>query len=287
MENPVCDDELARSRFVLTVTGFPMFNVRHLFIAAALTVAAIQPAAAQPRLGVIGGINDGGLAYGVPPNFEFTRVTNSLNAAFGGAVNVTILANAENAGAVLGFDALWIDLRNGSNSLSSLERTALGQFITSGKRVIFMGENQGFRTWNNSFLTLVGGSATTVNISGTLTVAAAAATHPLTQGLTGLRTSSAGQAVGVGGTALFSQNVATLWGAQQNVLTYLDASNLDQARWNDPFVGGLSNDGRFGNNMSAWLAAPATVVPEPATYAMLGMGLVTLGVIARRKRQAA
>jgi hypothetical protein len=285
MENPVCDDELARPRFVLTVTGFPMFNVRHLFIAAALTVAAIQPAAAQPRLGVIGGINDGGLAYGVPPNFEFTRVTNSLNAAFGGAANVTILANAENASAVLGFDALWIDLRNGSNSLSSLERTALGQFITSGKRVIFMGENQGFRTWNNSFLTLVGGSATTTNISGPLTVAAAAATHPLTQGLTGLRTASAGQASG--GTALFSENVATLWGAQQNVLTYLDASNLRQANWNGSLPGGLSNDGQFGNNMSAWLAAPATVVPEPATYAMLGMGLVTLAALSRRKRQAA
>jgi len=259
-----------------------MFNVRRFCIAAALTVAAIQPAAAQPRLGVIRGINDGGFTYGGAPNFAFTRVTQSLNLAFGGNTNVTILANAENAAAVLGFDALWIDLRNGSNRLSSAEATVLAQFIASGKRVIFMGENQGFLPWNNSFLTLVGGSATTVNISGVLTVAA---THPLTQGLTGLRTSSAGQASG--GTALFSQNVATLWGTQQNVLTYLDASNLTQANWNGSLPGGLSNDGQFGNNMSAWLAAPATVVPEPATYAMLGTGLVTLGAIARRKRQAA
>lgn len=105
-----------------------------------------------------------------------------------------------------------------------------------------MGENIGWTGWNSSFLSLLGGSFAG-NRFGALAVAT---DNALTNGLTGLRTASAGTANG--GTALFDGNVATLWGDRQNVLTFLDASILQNTYWRDPLLGGPSNEARFVEN---------------------------------------
>jgi len=248
-----------------------------LGVAAALTPIA---ATAQPRLGVVrGNYTDSDLTYGTP---GWSRVTGALNAGFGGAANVEVLDDLTDAD-VSGVDALWIDLRRQSNVLSSAERSIFESFVASGRRVVVIGENIGWQTWDNSFLQSLGGAFAGQQF-GVLSVALA---HPLTSGLLdGFRTSSAGSTTG--GTSLFSANVATLWGAGQNVLTLLDASAIDDGDWFDPIRGGDSDQARFVRNTSAWLASPAaTVVPEPATVVLLGGGLVFLFIAGRARRSVA
>ena len=235
---------------------------------------ALAPAEAQRRLGLVRG-TETGLVYGTS---GWQRVTNAINTAFGGAANVSVLDGLTAAG-LGGVDALWIDLRAGSSSLSAAERTELRNFAATGRRVVIIGENQGWTTWNNSFLNELGGSFDQ-RATGTPAVAL---THPITSGITNLPLASAGTAIG--GTSLFASNVATLWGPTANVLTFLDASTLGDGNWNNLILGGPSNQAIFAGNVTTWVAAPVAVIPEPGTWMLLGTGLLALGGVAARRRR--
>ncbi|MGZ8468445.1 MAG: PEP-CTERM sorting domain-containing protein [Gemmatirosa sp.] len=244
--------------------------------AGALGALAPHTAEAQGRLGLVrGNYTDSDLTYGTP---GWSRVTGAINTAFGGAANVEVL-DALTDPDLAGVDALWLDLRRQTNTLSIAERSVFEQFVATGRRVVVIGENIGWQTWNASFLAPLGGSFGGQQ-AGVLGVALA---HPLTDGLvTGFRTSGAGRANG--GTSLFTANVATLWGSTQNVLTILDASALDDGDWFDPIRGGDSDQARFVRNASAWVATPTAVVPEPSTWLLVGTGVVALAGVSLRRR---
>ena len=179
------------------------------------------------------------------------------------------LGSVANAADVAAADAILVALRTGGSSLSAAEQANLNGFLASGKRVIIFGENSSFAGWNASLLGFAGGSAAG-DINGTVTPVG---THDLTAGVTSIVVPLGGGATG--GTALFSRNVATVWRPAGNLVTILDVNVLQDATGNTQFTA----------NVSDWLgASAATVVPEPATWAMMIMGFGAAGSAVRRRR---
>jgi hypothetical protein len=222
---------------------------------------------ASPILAVVatsGGYTDN--AYG---GIRWPEMTAELNAAFGGASNVTVLASASG---LLTYDAVWVDQRLGP-TLTPSELAELSAFAASGRRMVMIGENNSWDNWNLQILGLVGGGY--IGACG-WDVATPAITHLLTTGVSSVALACGSYAIG--GTPVFTSNFATLWGSGLNVLTILDSNMMEsQYRTND--------NAQFFDNVSTWLAGGGgTTVPDPgSTLLLLGMGLV--GLRAWRKRQ--
>lgn len=200
-------------------------------------------------------------------------MTNALNAAFG-VGNVTVSASP--IGDISGYDRLWITARQiGDPGLSAVEQANLLAFIASGKRVVIFGENNAWTAWNNSFLTILGGSFSGVDTGGeTITTAVV---HPVTDGIPSIRAGDDG--IAAGGTSLFSKNVVTLWGTNQNVITVLSLGMID-----DSSDGFFPNNQAFKENLAQWLAADAVEpVPEPSSCWLVAIGLA--GALARYRQR--
>ena len=179
---------------------------------------------------------------------------------------VTVVNDLSNLDQLLAHDRLWVDLRV-FTSLTPNELTNIQQFIATGRRFVFMGENNVWADWNSSMLELLGGSWTG-QVTGN--VATALNTHPeLTAGVGSIDFTHNAHGTSLGGTPLFDDNWAMLWHGQ--ALTILDVGVF--ARWEIPA------NATFGRNVVAWLA-----VPEPATGYLLTLGAIALSWRFRAKR---
>jgi hypothetical protein len=206
----------------------------------------------------------------------FSSMQGAITNAFGGTANIVAVASIANFADLAGSTALFLDLgaSGAGGALSAQEQVTLAQYIASGRRVFFLGENNAWAGWNNSFLSLVGGTASPTLVTGPVT---ATGTHPITSGVTTVTIT--GGIAATGGTALFTPAVGALWGGAQNVFSFLDYNAFNNTNW------GLTDNARFGGNVAQWLAGTQVgVVPEPSTYALLATGLVVLGVARRRAR---
>jgi hypothetical protein len=207
----------------------------------------------------------------------WTSITSMLNAAD----TVQEVVDFSNATQVSSADALWIDLGpiSGSGFLSAGEVTNIANFIASGKRVVMIGENTSWTSWNNQILGVVGGTAANSTSNG---FASTATANALTNGVTGIYIPSGGlTSTAIGGTALFSQNVATLWGSEQNVLTLLDVNVYSDTYLSQP------DNTEFAANTVAWITEDISEVVPEATSILAWSILALTGLAAASRRAEA
>ena len=212
----------------------------------------------------------------------WTGTTALLGATFGARMGST--PDLLDLKAMLGYEALWVDQRYWS-APQTAEVENIVAFAATGRRVVVIGENGSWGPWNAAILGALGGTEGPYQWDGApgcrYGAANALGVSTLTAGVASINMTCGGYAVG--GTPLFDYNVATLWGAKQNVLTVLDANIFD-----DRFI--APGDGtRFRSNVVEWISTPVEITrvttPEPSTLALLGTGALAMGVVVRRRRR--
>ena len=173
----------------------------------------------------------------------------------------------------MSYDALLLQLRNTGDSLSALELSNLQAFIATGRRVLMVGENVNWASWNQQILNVVGGADISSGLN--YVIANKVFNNEITNGADPVTLVYPGESSG--GTSLYDYEFATLWGINQNALTVLDANVFEDFYWS--YYGPQS--GQFATNVAYWLAGPQAV-PEPSVIILFGSGL--LGLIGVRTR---
>jgi hypothetical protein len=182
----------------------------------------------------------------------WTDMTSRLNTAAGAGNIVTTSADLSNLNQLLTFDGVWIDTRqvDSTGTFSATEAANLAAFIASGRRVVMIGENNVFNTWDGSLLSAVGGTYAGGTFDGTTSTVSFV---PLTTGVSGILVRSGGVAPsGGGGSSLFQDRVATVWGPAQNALVLLDSETFSD----DSLA--ITGNSNFANNVASWITGGAS-----------------------------
>ncbi len=212
----------------------------------------------------------GGYGYGLS---WWDGMTADLDDAFG-AGNITVSTSPlDNLSYLMSFDRLWLSERMDDGSkLSALEIAYIEAFIATGRRVVLVGENSSWTDWNISILQTVGGSYAGNDVGDAILNPVIA--HPLTAGVTDVVARADG--LTEGGTPVFDQNIVTLWGGSQNVVTMLSVNIIDDT------YGAAAGNVQFKKNLAGWLAGGAAKAPDGAsTVLLIGLGVVGLAGIRR------
>lgn len=190
-------------------------------------------------------------SYGGDP---WSTMTSILDTATGNDVHV--VSDFENLDQMLSYDALFINLRSRyiDPPISATELNNITIFINTGRRVVMVGENPFWASWNEIILSLAGGtlsSDTSVSMGAT---SYSIVNNELTYGVNSIYY---GGSTAIGGTPLFCDNIATLWG--DNILTVLTTNVFEKNNINN------SDNKQFCTNIANWIAYNDMQAPVPAT----------------------
>ena len=212
-------------------------------MSALLAGAMLAPAAARASVLVLPNADSTSpVGIGRP---QWTQMTADLSAAAGSPL-ITSTAALDDPAALQACTGLWVDLGQSSESLTSAETSNLQAFIQSGRRVVLIGENSYYGTWDGSILSAVGGAYANGNFNG---ATPARSYTVLTTGVASLNVTQAGTAASSSvSTSLFQDRVATTWGPAQNALVMLDTEALA-----DPALSAAGNSA-FASNVATWVA---------------------------------
>jgi hypothetical protein len=235
--------DAAAELFARRITRGAFSMLRQMCFALGTLGCASVSLASPSELVVIGGTDLN--RYG---SSDWSSMTSLID---GGFDTVTVTSSITDA-AVANADAMWVDIRGAFTALPADELAALSDFIASGRRVVFMGENVLWADWIVPVIAPFGGSFDGGTVFANALPTGAA--PELTDGVTDVEIFSAG--IASGGTALFDQNWATLW--SDNFLTLLDSNVFDDVRF--------ENNQAFAGNVVNWLS-----VPTPGTAGLLGL----------------
>lgn len=243
-----------------------------LFLSTAADVLADDP----PQLYYSPVANPSSRGY---DNDKFDTFSQAVRAIFG-LENITEVTDFSAVSSVQSADAIIVNLRFSTDTLSTAEQTNLLAFINQGKPLLFIGDHASWEVWDESFIGLFGdefeGRNNIVN-TGIVT----GDPHPLHVVADTLQLSHTGTMAGGNARPLYrisgGQIMAGLYGPRDNAVAFLD-SNV--------FGGAGSGNTQFAGRFADWFHAEAIVasqIPEPTTAALLSLAALTL---LRRRRAA-
>lgn len=234
-------------------------KIHSLIIAAACCVSFHASAAniyTQTPNGTYPSNSLGGSAWSI-----FTADMNSQH-------TITYGADFSNLANIQSYNAVFVNQQL-DTSLTGSEVATLHQFISSGHRAVFIGENDSWPNWNGSIMNLVGGGLNSAcnwdtgsPTSGNSIVSGVASV----QNICGSTLTSAGNP-----DMLFSNGLAAIYRiGSGEALVILDSN------WNDDSYISNANNAIFAHNVVTWIGASPAVVPVPAAAWLLGSGLIGL-----------
>jgi hypothetical protein len=179
---------------------------------------------------------------------SWRTISTMLDTASGGTMVPSI--DLENASQVSNADALWIDTGWPEGVLSSVETDNIQNFIATGKRVVIFGDWMDGK-WNRQMLDLVGGRYGGYT---SLPFHSSVLDHELTDGVDNVAIASGGLALG--GTSLFDQSFASLYGPSNNVLVIMDLNLFQNTLYGFPSYIDKKNNSVFAQNVADWVASP-------------------------------
>lgn len=214
------------------------------------TGGLVLPSVACDDVDLLVSMGQGGFGYNYGGN-QWPEFTTAID---GTAASVTVTSDLENLAFMMQFDALWVDQRWNSGTLSTNEQSNIAAYLASGRRVVLMGENSNWGTWNGQILGIVGGSYSGGIFNG---IANAILGHELTTGVTQVDFIASG--IADNGTALFDQNVVSLWETDQNVLVILDVNIWAEG------LGNVDN-ATFMSNVVDWIVCSNPIPVELESF---------------------